>query len=56
MSSISIPFLITGKTGIMSRIFGTVDTDEFREERLSALQQRILEHKESVNNTVEHRE
>ncbi|KAJ1527519.1 hypothetical protein ONE63_007490 [Megalurothrips usitatus] len=45
-----------GKTSIMSRIFGTVDTDEFREERVSVLEQRIEEYKESVNSTVDQRD
>ena len=40
----------------MSRIFGTVDTDELREERINVLEQRISEHKESVKNTVDQRE
>ncbi|KAK3908265.1 Sorting nexin-4 [Frankliniella fusca] len=45
-----------GKTSFMSRIFGTVDTDELREERVSVLEQRIEEHKGSVTNTMEQRD
>ncbi|XP_034248284.1 sorting nexin-4-like [Thrips palmi] len=45
-----------GKTSIMSRIFGTIDTDEFREERVSVLEQRIEEHKESVSSTIDQRD
>lgn len=40
----------------MSRIFGTIDTDEFREERVSVLEQRIEEHKGSVSSTMDQRE
>lgn len=48
--------LLAGKTSIISRIFGTVDTDELREERASVLEQKIEEHKASVSSAMEQRE
>lgn len=48
--------LLVGKTSIISRIFGTVDTDELREERASVLEQKIEEHKASVSSAMEQRE
>lgn len=45
-----------GKTNIMSRLFGTVDTDELREERVNALEGRIEEHKASVHTAIEQRD
>lgn len=40
--------LSTGKTGLMSRLFGSVDTEEVRELKVNLLEQKIQEGKISV--------
>jgi hypothetical protein len=42
--------LSAGKTGLMSRLFGSVDTEEVRELKVNLLEQRIHEGKMSVCN------
>jgi hypothetical protein len=37
-----------GKTGLMSRLFGSVDTEEVREMKVNLLEQKIQEGKISV--------
>ncbi|XP_068082786.1 sorting nexin-4 isoform X1 [Anabrus simplex] len=41
------------KTGLMSRLFGTVDTEEVRELKVNLLDQRIQEGKSSIRNAQE---
>ncbi|KAJ9589932.1 hypothetical protein L9F63_016955 [Diploptera punctata] len=42
-----------GKSGLMSRLFGTVDTEEVRELKVNLLDQRIQEGKNSIRNAQE---
>lgn len=42
-----------GKTGIMSRLFGSVDTEEIREMKVSKLEQRILQTEDNVKRVDE---
>lgn len=37
-----------GKSGLMSRLFGTIDSEETRESKVNAVEQRIQEGKSSL--------
>lgn len=43
----------TGKFGLMSRLFGSVDTEEVRELKVNLIDQRIQEGKNSILNAQE---
>lgn len=43
----------TGKSGIMSRLFGSVDTEEVRELKIVQLEQRIGQNEEMVKQVDE---
>lgn len=42
-----------GKAGLMSRLFGSVDTEEVRELKILQLEQRIAQHDETVKQVDE---
>jgi sorting nexin-4 len=43
----------SGKSGLMSRLFGSVDTEEVRELKVNLIDQRIQEGKNSVHSAQE---
>lgn len=46
-------FIIAGKSGLMSRLFVSVDTEEVRELKMLQLEQRIAQHEEAVKRVDE---
>lgn len=44
---------VQGKAGLMSRLFGSVDTEEVRELKILQLEQRIAQHDEAVKQVDE---
>lgn len=45
--------LYVGKSGLMSRLFGSVDTEEVRELKVNLLDQRIQEGKDGIRSAQE---
>lgn len=45
--------LCAGKSGLLSRLFGSVDTEEVRELKVNLLDQRIQEGKDGIRSTQE---